>query len=354
MELLDDRHHNIMKMKKIKVFHIAITILLASLGASAQGLVFNDSIKSQFFNNYDKAEVSRAPLPSNFSLKAYTPYVHYQLGSECVAYSFATAQTILYAIAYDWRDQKYISNNSFSPHFIYYRNKDSDDDECMKGLDPFKVTQDVIEHGMAKLGDVECPDYYPCSMEQRLCNYYPPNYASDLSNAWRYKLDDVFLIENNQQLRNAIALSRPVVIGMQVPESFRTAGDLWTPKYGDSPDKGFGHAMIVVAYDDYKYGGAVQLMNSWGEEWGNQGFCWVKYDDLQKFVQFGLALDKKIGRYEAAAPDSIPQQNKYSELNEPSKDKLESDIKLGVKNERGPVKTDYTTLIQKDNRPKTE
>jgi len=341
-------------MKKLKIFHIAIVMLIVPLSAAAQGLVFNDSIKNQLFNKYDKAEVSRSPLPSDFSLKPYAPYVHFQLGSECVAYSFATAQTILYAIAYDWKDQKYISANSFSPHFIYYRNKDSDDEECMKGLDPFKVTQDVIEHGMAKLGDVECPDYYPCSTEQRLCSYYPPNYAVDLSNAWRYKLDEVFLIEDIQQLRTAIALSRPVVIGMQVPESFRSAGDLWTPKYGDSADKGFGHAMIVVAYDDYKYGGAVQLMNSWGTEWGNQGFCWVKYDDILKYVQFGLALDKKIGRYEATAPDSIPQTNKYLELNEPSKDELESDIKLGLKTPSDSAKTNYAKLRLEDFQGKTE
>jgi hypothetical protein len=335
-------------MMQSKIFHIIALSVLSIASAFGQGMVFNDSIKAQLFSNYEKAEVSRAPLPSSFSLKAYAPYVHYQLGSECVAYSFATAHTILMAIAYDWQDQKYISINSFSPHFIYYRNKDRGDDECTIGLDPFKVSQDAIAVGMAKLSDVECPDYYPCSMEQRLCSYYPPSYAKDLSGASYHKLDEIYMIEDMQQLRTALASSRPVVVGMMVPESFRTTGVLWTPKYGETPETGYGHAMVAVAYDDYKYGGAVQLMNSWGTEWGDGGFAWVKYDDLLKFVQFGLALDRSIGRYKAEAPDAKSVKTQYSEIKEIDISLLKQDTKLGTGLKLDSAKTDYLQLQKSD------
>lgn len=335
-------------MKKLLVFHISVFLFITICDIKAQGLVFNDSIKTQLFNNYEQAEVSRAPLPSNYSLKPYTPYVHFQLGSECVAYSFATAHTILEAIAYDWRDQKYISVNSYSPHFIYYRNKEKGDDECSIGLDPFKVSQDVLNVGMAKLSDVECPDYYPCSLESRLCSYYPPSYAGDLASAKYNKLDDIYILENIQQIRSAIAASRPVVIGMQVPDSFKDAGGLWIPQYGDSPEKGYGHAMVAVAYDDYKYGGAIQLMNSWGTQWGDGGFTWVKYKDILDYVQFGLALDRSIGRYRAEAPEDSETQTQYSEIKEADISLLKADSKLGKSLNPDSVKTNYTGLKATD------
>ncbi len=46
-----------------------------------------------------------------------------------------------------------------------------------------------------------------------------------------------------------------------------------------------GHAMCVVGYDDKKYGGSFLIMNSWGQEWGNNGFAWVRYGDFQTFVR---------------------------------------------------------------------
>lgn len=335
-------------MKKLLIFHISVFLFINIGDSKGQGLVFNDSIKTQLFSNYEKAEISRAPLPSNYSLKPYAPYVHFQLGSECVAYSFATAHTILEAIAYDWRDQKFISVNSYSPHFIYYRNKEKGDDECSIGLDPFKVSQDVLNVGMAKLSDVECPDYYPCSLESRLCSFYPPSYAGDLASASRNKLDEIYIIENVQQLRTAIASARPVVVGMQVPESFNEAGTLWTPKLGDSPEKGYGHAMVAIAYDDFKYGGAIQLMNSWGSKWGDEGYTWVKYEDIMNYVQFGLALDRNIGRFRAEAPEGNLIESQYSEIDEADISLLKEDSKLGALLKSDSIQTNYTKLLPVD------
>jgi len=41
--------------------------------------------------------------------------------------------------------------------------------------------------------------------------------------------------------------------------------------------------MCVIGYDDYKEGGSFQIMNSWGEDWGKKGVCWVRYTDFKEF-----------------------------------------------------------------------
>jgi hypothetical protein len=40
----------------------------------------------------------------------------------------------------------------------------------------------------------------------------------------------------------------------------------------------------VVGYDDNLYGGAFEVLNSWGTSWGNNGYVWIKYSDFVRFV----------------------------------------------------------------------
>jgi hypothetical protein len=40
-----------------------------------------------------------------------------------------------------------------------------------------------------------------------------------------------------------------------------------------------GHAMTIIGYDDNKGpNGAFQVVNSWGEVWGDNGYVWIDYD----------------------------------------------------------------------------
>ncbi|HLX90800.1 MAG TPA: DUF4384 domain-containing protein, partial [Puia sp.] len=98
-----------------------------------------------------------------------------------------------------------------------------------------------------------------------------------------------------------ISQGAPVVVGMMVGGSYMQpmmGQDMWVPTNDDRSLMGFGgHAQCVVGYDDKKYGGAFLLMNSWGPQWGNNGFAWVRYDDFQYFVReaYGIEPMKKVG-----------------------------------------------------------
>ena len=89
-------------MKKIVALLIFINCYL---NLYSQGLIFD----KEAFDKGKRVEVSRTELPSSASLKMYAPYTHYQIGGTCVAYSFATARTILWAYNNGITDQKIIS-----------------------------------------------------------------------------------------------------------------------------------------------------------------------------------------------------------------------------------------------------
>ena len=57
---------------------------------------------------------------------------------------------------------------------------------------------------------------------------------------------------------------------------------MWAPKYGENLTE--AHAMCVVGYDDNRYGGSFEVMNSWGNKYGDNGFVWIKYADFAKLV----------------------------------------------------------------------
>ena len=92
-----------------------------------------------------------------------------------------------------------------------------------------------------------------------------------------------------QRVKQALAQNKPVAIGLAVRRNFFMLKNAryWHPDLGDTTPAG-GHALVVVGYDDKKQ--AFQLMNSWGKEWGKEGFIWVKYEVFGKFCKYGCVL----------------------------------------------------------------
>jgi hypothetical protein len=90
-------------------------------------------------------------------------------------------------------------------------------------------------------------------------------------------------------LKKLIAAGSPLPFGMNTMTSMVGMAKnsslnqgLWQPMPNDTSEG--GHAMTVIGYSDYKFGGAFEIMNSWGADYGDNGFFWIKYSDFIKFV----------------------------------------------------------------------
>ena len=50
------------------------------------------------------------------------------------------------------------------------------------------------------------------------------------------------------------------------------------------------HALTIVGYNDNKFGGAFRIVNSWGKDWGDNGYFWLKYKDFKNLTTGAYAL----------------------------------------------------------------
>ncbi len=90
-----------------------------------------------------------------------------------------------------------------------------------------------------------------------------------------------------EAVKQNIAQGAPVIIAMKVPYSFQDmmGKKVWQPSRSDARgiDNLGGHAMCLIGYDDDKQ--LFEIMNSWGEDWGDQGFVFVPYDAFKTFCR---------------------------------------------------------------------
>lgn len=279
-------------MRKI-LSTLLFSIILTS--AYTQGIIFD----SAQFASREQVKVTRGPMPKAYSLKKYTPIGFPQVGSTCVAHSFATARTILAAKSLGWLDKKKITSLYFSPYYIYYRNKRQDDLNCTFGLNVEETAKDVLRNGFAPIADVEYPNYYPFT-KASLCleksgTSYPSSIQEDESIASKYKIDEIYTVTTIQQLKTALSKGMPVSVILFPPPSFTNAkGDLWSSLPTEYVNRNImAHAVLAIGYDDLKYGGSIEIMNSWGDTWGNGGFTSIKYNDYSKFFVGGYAFYMK-------------------------------------------------------------
>ncbi|MBK7870675.1 MAG: DUF4384 domain-containing protein [Saprospiraceae bacterium] len=134
---------------------------------------------------------------------------------------------------------------------------------------------------------------------------------SILNKAASYKIEDYIPLfqkdaPSEEKVKNTklvLAQKKPVIVGMRVLQNFyniRPGDESWFPTLGNTGYAG-GHAMVVVGYDDERFSrpgqeisaemrGGFKLMNSWGKNWGENGFIWIRYAHFGEFCRHAYAI----------------------------------------------------------------
>ncbi len=271
---------------------------------------------------------TKNPLPEAANLQKFAPTVGDQghQGS-CVAWSSAYAARTIEEAARSGADPNSLR---FSPSFLYNQiGLENCDGSYIERAMEFMTKSGSIPYDQFPYSDQDCSKQ-PDQQQLEQARQYKMRGFNRLTPGDRNNVIDLHAIKEN------IAQGAPVVIGMQVGGTYMQpmlGKDLWTPTDEDRSLLGFGgHAQCVVGYDDRKYGGAFLLMNSWGPQWGNNGFAWVRYPDFKFFVReaYGIEPMAKTG---TAAAEPLDVEVGLVQIHYEGKKTISGDyIPLQVKN----------------------
>ncbi len=246
-------------------------------------------------NEFKKASVyegleddnTKNPLPESVSLLRFAPERQNQgKQGSCVAWSSGYAARSIIESASTAQNP---NNVAFSPAFLYSQ---IGLDGC-QGSYILKAMEFMTNKGAVPFND------FP--YDENNCSRQPTNQM--MSEAAQNRMHGFNRLTEGDGVSNLslravkehLAKDAPVVIGMMVGGSFMEGmlgQKVWHPTREDYTQSGFGgHALCVIGYDDRLEGGAFQIMNSWGKEWGENGIGWVRYNDFKEFVREAYGID---------------------------------------------------------------
>ena len=103
-----------------------------------------------------------------------------------------------------------------------------------------------------------------------------------VSDSGLLKINNYAMVMNGFMLKAAIVMNGPCIGGLPV---YNYGYEFWNPNSGDSL-LGF-HAISIVGYEK----GEFIIRNSWGKYFGKGGYCSIKEDELNKFIEIWTILN---------------------------------------------------------------
>ena len=117
-------------------------------------------------------------------------------------------------------------------------------------------------------------------------------------------------VQDIKEVKAQLAAGYPVIIGADVSKEFINEGysqkaDFIWKTAGTSSG---GHCMLLVGYNDQK--NAFRVMNSWGKDWGDNGFSWIDYKLFPDVIKYGfVAKDAVTPNAPQIANNNNPDNN---------------------------------------------
>lgn len=186
-------------------------------------------------------------------------------------------------------------NTVFSPSFIYNQINNGVDGGSLF-VDAFNV---LSSEGAAPLRDMPYSDYSA------------PIPESARQAARRYRIDTWrrVNVQDTRELKAQLNANYPVVIGAIVDDGFTRLGpgEIWSQTVGQRHG---GHAMVVVGFDDSK--GAFKVINSWGINWGSQGYGWISYDHFPRVVREAYVAKDASNRGAPPSVNPTPSEDRFT------------------------------------------
>jgi len=207
-------------------------------------------------------------LPPNVDLRSYmTPVENQGNSNSCTANAMAGA--------YEYLTNRILGQSAdVSRLFIYYNARELDGDCSQDQGTYLKSCVKVLrKHGACS------ENTWSFNLDQIL--EQPPKKA--YKEAANFRVEDAARVEIDlHTMQSCLAEGYPFAFGLQLFSSFQQAGSTGLVPMPDPDNEKHdgGHAMLCVGYSDVDQ--VFIVRNSWGTDWGEQGYCYIPYDYMTK------------------------------------------------------------------------
>lgn len=147
------------------------------------------------------------------------------------------------------------------------------DGDCGGGL-AYKIMEWMVDQNKNLNSETAIPDAgtnQPCAGGTPTTNYYATDWGIvDPSG-------DINKIASVSDIKEAMCKYGPIAVSVLVTSLFQNYANgvfYEFPSNYNSPSS--NHAVVLVGWDDNK--GAWLMKNSWGTDWGEDGYMWIKYN----------------------------------------------------------------------------
>ncbi|MFG0265200.1 MAG: C1 family peptidase [Rhodopirellula sp. JB055] len=221
-------------------------------------------------------------LPDRVDLQGYLPIPGKQSQNDCVAWAVAYS-TYTCQISQERRRKPTFASDHFSPEYVYDQISSNGE-----GVTVLRAIEFLKLNGCASRANVDHANGDAL-----------PNAAVEAST---FKLLENTRARNLDEIKLYLHEGFPVILIVRMETDFRDdASDgspyQWTTD--PSADANY-HAVTAVGYDDQKR--ALRLMNSWGTQWKDQGFCWASYNNFDSIDVSRWCAEAHVLRIKDHAP----------------------------------------------------
>lgn len=125
------------------------------------------------------------------------------------------------------------------------------------------------------------PEWTIMPYNENDCDTQPTDLQKALAEPNR--IDSYFYLNGEillEQTKAFLLNDQPVVIAIAIDRNYFGAKENGVAVYRKFKKVDGAHAMLVVGYDDTM--NAFKVVNSWGRDWGNQGFVWIDYKAFEE------------------------------------------------------------------------
>lgn len=272
-----------MKIVTITIFSLVMLLSTTAIGQDIYtGLLMEEDKETPVIPKDIVGKKFVENLDFKVSLKEFAPKPQDQgLLPSCVGWSVGYgALTIMEAQRKDWVNKNLVTQEAFSPLFIYNQLAINKDCEYAGASFPsafrFLKAQGTCKKTAFNVDNEDC-SALPNNIIKRSA------FDNRIKDYYQLFVKDSPTKEKINKTRVSLSEGFPVVVGMYLTPDFRDVSEkepTWRPQETHD-DELYPHAMVVVGYDDLTK--TFEIMNSWGTDWGNKGFVNVTYRDFAKY-----------------------------------------------------------------------